>query len=225
MEQISRMLVSADSFFDTRVEVLKYLNPSFNVQDYLTRDGDNFKYYGDVYKAIYDRRDKRLLLRANLSRCIDLVKTTRAELVSEGASASVGITVNIDVNIYPYILSNDEEKQLSRIITNLLPDGNINIVRKRLTKKVIKAYQKIIDYNGLEAVNRIIISEGIELGECVGTSIIVPDSIHDITAFRDIPQDDFLESLMTTLGYFINLQFIAKKLFDIRIDEKKSNAQ
>ena len=221
MDDKRRLLITVDSLFDTRLSLLNYFNYKIAYGYYLGRVGDNFKFLGEAFTELYKRRTDKLLYGSLPTKIIDVIRTMAIETVSEGSLESKKLHVELDINIYPYILDDDIIERIRLLTKSGLPNIEVFTIRQHPTKALLKKYIGVIDYSGLEMINNIMLSEGLELGEMINTKLIVPDCMNDPVVYKKTDVEEFLNGIMGLIGKFINLQFLSKVLFSINYNEKK----
>lgn len=125
-----KMLVDLDCILDTRLGVAESLQPGLaNTllgNDWSNRTRDNLiwelgSFTEAEYKEAYGRRDYKVLaksLRTGITSFIDheLTEFTYTHDVDKGE-----ISYAVNVNVYPYILSKSEAKELVRTVRVLIP--------------------------------------------------------------------------------------------------------
>ena len=158
---MNKILITLDSLVDTRLSVLKRYYPDFlddleDTKEYLKRKSDNFKFIGyRNFKWMYRYRDRRDLLKAPPTNILKLIPILITLCKKSLVEHNQNDYVYIDINIYPYKLI-DEEIELIRkgFESKINPNTIVGIVNSKPTEALYNKYQYIIDYSGMEFVER-----------------------------------------------------------------------
>lgn len=220
---MSSIMCSLDSLFDTRYTLLTKLAGYVDIESYLTRSGDNFRYIGGVFKSLYGRRSKSLLKGAKLTPIFDIILILEKEIYAKLISEESLDDVYLDINIYPYKLTKEEIAFIDQFVKEAyVGNVTVRVVDEEPTVKLYSRYAAVIDYNGFEIINNFMMSGSLTEGELIYTKVIVPDNVDDPAIYKKHSQELYLEAIMKVFSIYVNLQFIDKAMFSVRyVKEKK----
>lgn len=220
---MSNILVTLDSILDTRYSLLEYFNYKITAKEYLQRDSDYFPYLGLPYQSLYSRRDKRLLKRANYTPIRDLITMLIVDIKSESFTLEPGEDIVITVNLYPYNFSKIEEEAIRNSLIKYFK-REIFIINRRLVKSDLPKYRIIVDYSGLEFLDRLGMSEDLLPFNGITTMLVVPDLFGDNNILkREKDKEDFLRAMSDTLSILLKVEFASRVLFCREFKEEKKD--
>lgn len=229
-----RLLVSLDSFLDTRLgTIAKYdldaMNKLLFSGKYHTRDCDEFEVIDkDLYRALYKDRNVETLKKSVLTNMFSMLKQVLNTLELDGKRTPIPSKVSIDVNYYPYKLSENELKVMAASIANHLNDDSIDVRMitaspEEMTVEFCKSrYNVMVMYDYEEWLNLI----GKQFDDMVMPevylfvpSIFVQDRPSD-EKIKEITKESMhpMEALEFLAKPLVNLQLVDVKYFSIISD-------
>lgn len=114
--------VSLDTLLDIRLATLAALNEDAAkhalANGYHKRTSDNFENVDmAAYKEMYEKRDVTILQKAMVTNAIRLLTHITSELIEQAIVRPYHDAVEISVNTFPYKLSNEDNRELARVIS------------------------------------------------------------------------------------------------------------
>ncbi len=150
-------LVDLDSIMDTRLGTLMQLHPGLFEQcldlDYHLREAEVFPNVPmDIYNQVYEGRDRDTLKVSLITRIPDYIKTVVDSFKKNKILSKLDNKTTVDLNIYPYKLTDEEIQNYCEELNLKLGDDVIvkpvNYSYKDLTPTLVKnEYSCIIKYN------------------------------------------------------------------------------
>lgn len=230
--------VELDALLDTRISTVARLNPQAAMdllgdhyrkrksdELWLLHDGFSKEDYLDGYK----KRDKETLAVSRITPLIYVVGSTMREKLHEVASSPTLQVAQLDVNIYPYELTDVEKKDFVDCImaysdvevkVNLISISPIELTFIHIRNE---GYKGLFVYNFSEWAE--IHIPKIEAGQqyCPAVTMVVPELLQSIENF---PSDEELtmangrkttpfEALQIALAPFIRMQYVSVDLVSI----------
>jgi len=220
------ILVELDSLFDTRLPLVYLLSPTIasdisKDSKYITRTKDVFGYISeDIFKPIYNNRNKRLLELATPTELFTLIKEYIITANHINRSMGVEKCITMYINIHPYLLTIDEQNIMSDLIKKTIDvEVTIKLVKmniEELTPSWVEEYAcYLVMYNGLEWLNYHIANQNLANTPLIGTSLLVPSIVSYATKESDITSElykEFTKQMSTVIRLgFINNKYYSKK--------------
>lgn len=141
--------IDLDSIFDTRFAVLEQVDPMLALNalkaGWGSRQTDIFEGLDKkLFDALYASRDTSVLAIAPRTMAMDAVKTWVLKALATIQGSPNGDVVEVFVNIYPYMLSRIQARELGASISTLLGDQvtvhMVNIATDKLCTRTVKRY-------------------------------------------------------------------------------------
>lgn len=217
-----------DSILDTRHSLLYYLNKDIatdviSSNKYRSRKKDSFDNISmDIFRTIYRYRNKELLLIAKPTHICGLISNL---ILTELKDISEDGVFNLYLNVYPYVLTMDEQSNLVELMDRMLPDFvGIKIINSSLDDvdpdwikandiKTLFMYEAL---NWLEYQNA---NTKILTNTLTSMMLYGPDVI-DGNIKEDMLTPEFFKNLTIMFGGIINYLPIEVKYFNTVLDIK-----
>ena len=217
-----------DSILDTRHSLLYYLNKDIATDvitsnKYINRKKDSFDNISmDIFRTIYRYRNKELLLIAKPTHVCGLISNL---ILTELKDISEDGIFNLYLNVYPYVLTMDEQSNLVELMDRMLPDFvGIKIINSSLDDvdpdwikandiKTLFMYEAL---NWLEYQNA---NTKILTNTLTSMMLYGPDVI-DGNIKEDMLTPEFFKNLTIMFGGIINYLPIEVKYFNTVLDIK-----
>ena len=217
-----------DSILDTRHSLLYYLNKDIATDviasnKYRNRKKDSFDNISmDIFRTIYRYRNKELLLIAKPTHICGLISNL---ILTELKDISEDGVFNLYLNVYPYVLTMDEQSNLVELMDRMLPDFvGIKIINSSLDDvdpdwikandiKTLFMYEAL---NWLEYQNA---NTKILTNTLTSMMLYGPDVI-DGNIKEDMLTPEFFKNLTIMFGGIINYLPIEVKYFNTVLDIK-----
>ena len=217
-----------DSILDTRHSLLYYLNKDIATDvitsnKYRNRKKDSFDNISmDIFRTIYRYRNKELLLIAKPTHVCGLISNL---ILTELKDISEDGIFNLYLNVYPYVLTMDEQSNLVELMDRMLPDFvGIKIINSSLDDvdpdwikandiKTLFMYEAL---NWLEYQNA---NTKILTNTLTSMMLYGPDVI-DGNIKEDMLTPEFFKNLTIMFGGIINYLPIEVKYFNTVLDIK-----
>ena len=217
-----------DSILDTRHSLLYYLNKDIATDviasnKYRSRKKDSFDNISmDIFRTIYRYRNKELLLIAKPTHVCGLISNL---ILTELKDISEDGVFNLYLNVYPYVLTMDEQSNLVELMDRMLPDFvGIKIINSSLDDvdpdwikandiKTLFMYEAL---NWLEYQNA---NTKILTNTLTSMMLYGPDVI-DGNIKEDMLTPEFFKNLTIMFGGIINYLPIEVKYFNTVLDIK-----
>lgn len=134
--KIKGMYVELDALFDTRLSIINLLNKNLSLEllgneNYTLRYFDEFDYISNnVFNNYYKNRNKTVLQNSYITKLIELVVFELDVILSKKIDINDNTPVKLDVNVYPYELTDDEKEKIKEalLIYNIVPEVEIQII-------------------------------------------------------------------------------------------------
>lgn len=126
--------VDLDALLDTRLGTLAYLKNEYAVNalsnDYMTRDRDEFKDVSyEVFKKAYEKRDIDTLKLSTFTNVFTLLQSCIKSTFETAATNSNIKPIQVQVNVYPYKLDEEEMSEISIAVWSRLKEMvDVNVV-------------------------------------------------------------------------------------------------
>ena len=161
-QPIKRILVELDCLLDTRVATVHRINPQAAVKlidsPYFYRQVDDFEALTQGlieqsdYKVAYERRDIDTLKCARPTKMLGFLHTLNGEIVQQSLRTPHSEGFCVEVNTYPYQLSESEKRALCLSVKSYLkPDARVTAVffnPKDITpERFLKHWDAIVVYD------------------------------------------------------------------------------
>ena len=136
------MYIDLDALFDTRIGLLNLLDKKLSIDlvdsdDYKYRFYDEFEYISNnVFINFYRERDVSILKNSYITRAIELLFVELDVILTEKIDLGEDTPVTLDVNSYPYVLTDNEKELFKEAIQvyGLTPNLTINILYEPITE-------------------------------------------------------------------------------------------
>ena len=227
--------IDLDTIFDTRLTVLKAISPEvYNLMlktDYYDlRLFDEFDFINNkVFNTFYKQRDNEILKRSFITKAVELLALELDILVSKKVEAGVTSPTFIDLNIYPYTLTEVDKKRLINAIGIycLFDEVKVNFVNISpfdLSMSYISGrYGVMIMYHGSKWLDY---QMSIKKLSCSDIKLYVPalldkpvifkkkEDLENVFNSRDTILNPFINITSLPMGYF-NVKEIFRKVINI----------
>lgn len=236
------ILCSLDVILDTRIATVDLLNSKAAADllgsAYLSRKTDDMgkltpHITTEEYRAAYAKRDKSVLKRTRITAFMPYLVSILRRLDLSRINTPHTSSVALDLNIYPYILT-DEEKQvmvgaIRAYIGEIIPINIVSYAPRELTLRTIKTkWSCVIIYDLMEWLSAQFDNDLIGRVEdgasrCPEVTLIAPEIYHDSNALpteEDIVKmpDGSMDSpaaLEAIMAEFIGLNIMDLDMFSI----------
>lgn len=139
IHKYNNILTDLDSLFDTRLSLAYILDEKNIIRDihekedkYRNRILDNFgNVSNDIFMQIYDKRSKYLLRNALPTNMLDYIKENYVDYNFNPISNNYDDTFTLYLNIYPYALTEEEQKNIVDSLNNFFGGIDICLIYKK----------------------------------------------------------------------------------------------
>lgn len=213
-----------DSLYDTKLTLLNMIDSRLAIE-YVYREydlTDQILYLNnDVFNSIYKDRDKRVLLGSKQTSVIDLIRQIVSDIdIKSKLNNIIRGELKLVINIYPYILNNDECNNIKEFLMKYILHLNevIIIDKKEIPNDLLHKLNIMIRRDGLDwFFNNKLKTPGFSIPNL---KMIVPDSMYEkYIKNTDIDRDKLKEYLETISMQDITLEFIEEELFKFKLDD------
>jgi len=219
----SNILVELDALFDTRLPLIYLISPTIAgsiAQDgsYFERVKDVFGYLSeDIFKPIYNNRNKKLLELATPTEMFTLVKEYIITANHLNRSTGGEDPVILYVNIHPYNLSLEEQETMIDVIRDTISKDVIIKLVKMDTTELTPSWVEdnvgyLIMYHGLDWLEYHIANQNIAKTPLIGISLLIPTIVSYVINDNDITKELFT-TMMKQMSTVIRLGFIKNSYF------------
>lgn len=215
-----------DVLIDTRATLLRWLDPELFKQSlisgrYQKRFKDQFYYLGsNLFKELYRRRDKEVLQSPKYTYIVEFLNqlsfTYREDSVLQGGSGDVEIIINV----YPYVLSEEELETLEKkfmerfkSIRKVITCNIENVTPKWLKEKDVITLSM---YNGIKWVNKNL-TRGLLRKDPISEMLLLTPKLID-GGKVGVQTEEILAEFELMSNPYINLQFVEVNYFNITTD-------
>lgn len=208
----AKLYVELDALLDTRETLLKQFN-LFDIDTYLSRQTDNFKYLGyETFLYLYSKRNRVLLNDAKITPIYLKIADELARQNRELARTEDYSKSSITLNIHPYIFVDDELELLIKSISSLFGFiVDINIVNKEPGKWILKEHFGAVTYQGMHLLTILDFEIDLQKNPIPDFSIVAPALVEDISSVDDYT--DYFVGLTEAISSFIDLDLIHPENF------------
>lgn len=227
----TNLYIDLESIFDLRLSTIELLFPSTYEQikkdalPYLGRMSDFINnipkgYFKEVYRNFVDLGFMYILKHAKTTSILNIVNAELSILeLKKIADVIEGKILNIHVNSYPFVLTEDEKKELISKLNSILISGNIeiDIVYKDtnlLNNKDLEMYDTVIMYNGWDWLNFTLLMDKYNVPQ---VKMYVPALITNgevgIKNISDL--EDYFNNISEMFKPIIDLTFLPAEIFSI----------
>jgi len=232
--------IDLDAYLDTRLGMLYHIDKK--LFDYYTKDEegidkyfnrliDEFEYIDSkTFNKIYKKRDKSVLKFSRITYAhANLALTIGDVLYKRSAGDKYMKPLEIDVNIYPYNLTDDEKDLIKAGILSKIGNRSsvivniINVKNEYLdTETVSNRYGVVVKYDFWEWLKL----RGLlgDMRSNAPSTLLVAPALLDRPLIMKEPNDyiRYFDDIKKTLQYYINLDFNGISLFNyVRTEKEK----
>lgn len=213
-----------DSLYDTKLTLLNMIDSRLAIE-YVYREydlTDQVLYLNNnVFNSIYKDRDKRVLLGSKQTSVIDLIRQIVSDIdIKSKLNNIVRGELKLVINIYPYILNNDECDNIKEFLMKYILHLNdvIIIDKEEIPNDLLHKLNIMIRRDGLDwFFNNKLKTPGFSIPNL---KMIVPDSMYEkYIKNTDVDRDKLKEYLETITMHDITLEFIEEELFKFKLDD------
>lgn len=213
-----------DSLYDTKLTLLNMIDSRLAIE-YVYREydlTDQILYLNnDVFNSIYKDRDKRVLLGSKQTSVIDLIRQIVSDIdIKSKLNNIIRGELKLVINIYPYILNNDECNNIKEFLMKYILHLNevIIIDKKEIPNDLLHKLNIMIRRDGLDwFFSNKLKTPGFSIPNL---KMIVPDSMYEkYIKNTDVDRDKLKEYLETITMQDITLEFIEEELFKFKLDD------
>lgn len=217
------MYTELDSILDTRYEIIKLMNRKvaeflLHTGFYHTRSSDT---YGpityDMFKPIWDRRNKNVLFKALDTPILAHVCSYYVDEYLQPQSLTITEDIKLYINTYPYILTEDEAKNIEKAIAIKLKIIRVELIHKspsELTTAWCASNLRVMfKYDFLDWLNYQV---------CQGTYNLGMKKVHGVTPFLSNciggmygVKDEDIEKIVNQFNVIANVVFVDVKHFSV----------
>jgi hypothetical protein len=174
---IAKILVTIDSIIDIRLSTLADISASVAKYEYehgyTKRQYDGFKL---VSMEMFKKQMKATKLpeyrpRQYPTRILNIINSLVGNIKDELTEMNMGDEVDVILNTYPYVMSNDEKAVLDVMISDIVMGTSVKIISQAPTIALYGEVNYVFDYYGLSTLNDFSI---IDSNFTLNTNIIVP---------------------------------------------------
>jgi hypothetical protein len=195
-----------------------------NIEEYILRPNNNFKYIGDSFQLLYKSRDRNYLYNSHRTKIVRLLSLLIGELKLEHPDED--IELHIDIN--PYILLDKEIMTFRNTFLNSFKNITDVIIVDIKEDIDFNNYDIVILYNALEILNKKIMS-GLKIGEYSNVRLYTNYEIFNYKSLskdKSIDIEELVNSMSNMLKHYINIELIPPGMFSIDVDNtKKENEE
>lgn len=155
-----KMFVTLDTLFDTRLTCLKKYNNDYVASTlkngYFTRLTDRFskcnkEIIDSDYENIYNTRDLNILRNSRMTNIVNFIKKEMVYFKTGQLEHPEVINIHLTINIWPFIIPNDELKGLCNILQNDMGVSKIMVMNKPLKditpKFILDNFNTVVMYD------------------------------------------------------------------------------
>ena len=231
--QATKVYLSADALFDLRLGTLVTISTDFALE--LTKDGKYFHRSSDIFstpefgeldKEIYDKvfesRKSMVLKNSLVTRILPFVVNLLVELLKQNDLLHVKKSIELDINTYPFTLSDEEAKELLTLIVGKMGKVvSINLIHlsdQELTPDyVVDNYVAMVMYKYHDWFN--LYNEEVKTRKLSGVGFYLP-RVNFISEFTEEQKEklrknkaDIFEIFAKAMRYFAMIQFAPVYLY------------
>ena len=233
--EFSTLYIDIDSLFDTRLPILYKLLDDDKMIELLKRNYFNRirnKFIGvdiDEFNLLYSKRNNITISESILTRSIVIIKEFIDETIKNSISTPYKYRPKLCLNIYPYILTENEIKLiicgLKTVTNNLCDIEVINISIELITPKYIKEnFSIMIMYNFIEWFELLAKNNKFDNIISPEVTVLAPALIYcdeDIASLSrqlNTEPNNIFSTIQDNFSIYIGLRLIPVKYFCIHAD-------
>lgn len=237
-ESYANYLTNLDTLFDTRLALMNIMFPKFvdrliesnqytdRLKDVFTVDGVTLGY--DTLLPFYRLRKKSILKYSGLTFIPYIIACEVNRHQHNSFNGECFRPWNIHINTYPYVLNDDEKKNVSEIFFQYMeerPDIIFHYLKpSEVTPEFLNDHniEVVIDYYGMEWLSSIMYESNYKFIDRK-FSLCVPKIMN--TSGLDVNQmdDEFFRVIEVSFGSHIELSFLDSYAFSDRLLQMKKN--
>lgn len=230
------MLVELDSILDTRLGVLLELDaekvPAILAKDYHERLWDVFPEVDLLaYQDRYSKRDKKVLKNSWVTPMMDLAFDFVMKTLQQTLKTPFHKSPKLDVNIYPYVLTEEEESIiLSAVVASTKDQCDIEIVSyspEQLNPVFLKNNYEVVMMYDYQEWLEVHSKNGLwKKYSCPNVAVMAPlmykntEVYNPKTKVMDIIKD--FETLSKTMAPYVDMQFIPLEAYCWKFNPHKT---
>jgi hypothetical protein len=226
---VKKIFISLDSIMDTRLGAVamfseKAAEELLASKKYHSRRNNNWALILPMLNTkdineIYENRDSKILDYSAPTAIMDMVIEMVVSAKTPDNPIMANIKIEIDINIWPYTLTDSAMNILKESVWGVLPADNVNIVNipvNNMTPEFIGEYSTVIWHEWNEWGNKHL--EGLTTRCMAGTNFYCPEIIvnmGNIAAMEDIPEEMPGMELQFFLAEYLRLNILPLELFSV----------
>jgi len=213
--RLKNIYTHIDFLFDTRYATLinefgeECIEKNLDFKFYQIRPEDSFDFMdGVTFKYLYGKRDVYTLVKPYKVYASEFLAQRLMQMKTEDISLGGDGQLKIYINIYPYVLTNNEKEKLKNGLSSYFL--NKAQVEFRFDEElpvdfIDKNVYEIYLYDGLEQLNLAVTKRTLKIGGLTDKRLIVPDNV----GFFDNRDEVLMDLQRKVFHPFVNLDFMS----------------
>lgn len=218
----NKIYITLDALYDTRITVLKLLNPTIaenmlKTETWGKRYIDSFgSISAEYFNVFYEYRDKTILFSSEPTYILDILSNTvrdrREYMLSKGLIKPIHITLNT----YPYKLTEEETLFFkSEIKNHVLSTTTIEVVHVKNIQidMISNGYEALFLYDGVTWVSEH--SDALIKNSMPGLTIVTPSMVTTEDGINETTGEVF-KNICESCSMYVGIEFIDTKYFSLK---------
>lgn len=234
LDQNRGFYIDIDSLLDTRLAVLKILDPNLALtlienERYHYRIIDSFGYITNtIFNQYYKRRNNTVLKQATVTNIVDILFSEIVTLKTKPGFYNPLKPIPIHINIFPYSLEEKEKENIIKVMYNILVIDNIEItITDRSFDRISPIYVDnnyicLFMYNGLKWLEYHVLTKSLLSRNLPTTRLYVPALMEKPIIMNQLKEYDRLfNDTIQTSSFLIDLVMLTADHFSIKLKKEK----